>query len=111
MKRVVVWNWTDDPSVIPVQKLADADNTEQSSFAPSLQLFDKSTQSWIPARESCPPETRWDEVDYDTRVYRVAVCHLTQFALFYQLRPVAVLAPIDSALKMYTVTTSAALPK
>ncbi len=28
MKRVVVWNWTDDPSVIPVQKLADAGEIE-----------------------------------------------------------------------------------
>ena len=93
-----------------VQKLADADNTEQSSFAPSLQLFDKSTQSWIPARESCPPETRWDEVDYDTRVYRVAVCHLTQFGLYFQYAPVAVVS-IDEGdtFASYATATSQAI--
>ena len=82
-----------------------------AEWEPKLTIYDKATGGWINARDTCPLEKQWEETIHSLRQYSVRVCHLTQFALFYQLRPVAVLAPIDSALKMYTVNTSAALTR
>jgi len=49
-----------------------------SDWEPDLKIFDTSTQSWKLARETCPPELQFSEVDHATRRYSVDVCHLTQ---------------------------------
>ena len=57
-----------------------------TDWEPMLTIYDVDTKTWIPAKNTCPPETRWDEINHAERRYSVAVCHLTQFAVFYQKR-------------------------
>lgn len=63
----------------------------EDPFMPRLQLFDKTSNEWRDVSEFCPPEDRLEEWDYATSTYKVNVCHLTQFGLFFQQRPVIVL--------------------
>ena len=81
-------------------------------WQPDLKLYDVATKAWISAKDSCPPDKRWDEIDHEARVYRVAICHLTQFGLFFQQRPVATLAPPAGSLTGPILSnTSAALQR
>eukprot|EP00937_MAST-01D_sp_MAST-1D-sp2_P004381 g4381.t1 len=57
---------------------------------PSLMLFSEVHNKWMQARDTCDPPT-WT-VNYNTSMYTVHVCHLTQFALFFQSKPVASIA-------------------
>ena len=73
-----------------VQKILDGESAP-TDWEPSLTIYDVKTKEWIPAKLTCPPEKQWDEIIHAERRYSVAVCHLTQFALFFQKRPTAVL--------------------
>ena len=68
--------------------IAGTDTGTLSAFEPSLNIYDTTSHKWIPAKQTCPPPIQWDLIDHEHHMYEVAVCHLTQFAIFYQLRPV-----------------------
>jgi hypothetical protein len=57
---------------------------------PLLAFWDTTATppKWISARETCTPPR--DFVDVVHQVYEVDICHLTQFALFFQYHPIAV---------------------
>ena len=77
-----------------------------TDWEPSLQIYDVATTEWIPAKLTCPEELQWDEVVHATRTYSVDICHLTTLALFYQLRPIAVVdkvfTPMEAASVVWT---------
>lgn len=68
---------------------------DPDEFVPKLTIWDSQVQDWVNARDTC--EEPWDEVNRPEHRYSVAVCHLTQFALFYQMRPHAFLASSEPA--------------
>lgn len=70
---------------------------EQGSedWAPSMQIYSADCECWIEARDTC--DDPWDEVQHDIRRYSVAICHLTQFALWFQQRPIAILTFVGDA--------------
>ena len=68
-------------------------------FAPQLNLFNIERGAWEPAVMSCPPDQRFESIDYERQSYSCAICHLTQFGVFYQQLPVALLrAPMGGVL-------------
>lgn len=84
-----------------------------SDWSPQLNFWDTGTQQWINARDTCDESQRFEKTDFDLRIYSVAICHLTQFALFYQQRPVALIAPPASpalALASNDTATLALMP-
>ena len=104
----------DEPIVISmIYKVGKALEGEAApeDWTPSLTIYDVATKEWIAAKLTCPEEIQWDEIDFAKRRYSVRVCHLTQFALFYQQRPVAVLSPLDPAPERYWTNTSTALTR
>jgi hypothetical protein len=58
---------------------------------PEMYLWDTKTEDWIQAADSCPPEKYRSEVDYVNNQYILNICHLTQFAMFVQDAPKAIL--------------------
>merc|ERR1719163_954409 len=82
-----------DVSVLLSQSQAGSvpSDDPENAFMPRLQLYDIPSSQWLDAVDSCPPADRMEHFDYGTRTYTVHVCHLTQFALFLQQRPVLVL--------------------
>ncbi len=48
------------------------------------------TGVWISAADTCPPETRYSQYDKVARRLTVHLCHFSQYGLFYQTPPVAV---------------------
>lgn len=66
------------------------DNTGQdhpdARCLPELLLYDTYSQSWIEAKDTCPPPGRdepapWQNLDPVTLILDVQICHLTQFAV------------------------------
>ena len=66
------------------------DGQTPEDLAPQLNFFSKAESRWMDARDTCPPEQRWSMVDTVNKQYHIRICHLTQWAVFYQQRPVAV---------------------
>ena len=64
----------------------------RDAFMPTLELYDTASGRWRDVREFCPPEHRDVLIDYASRTATFKVCHLTQFGLFFQQRPVASIA-------------------
>ena len=60
-----------------------------AKWAPQLNLYNVDTRKWEPAVQSCPVADRFEEIDAINELYTVAICHLTQFGLYYQQAPVA----------------------
>jgi hypothetical protein len=63
------------------------DGEARALQTPSIMLFSEVHDKWMLARDTCDPPV-W-HVNYTTSMYTVHVCHLTQFALFFQSKPVA----------------------
>lgn len=68
------------------------DDFQERQLAPALMFWDTAEGAWIDARHTC--ETPWWRIDYEEKIYEVDVCHLTQFALFYQDAPVPLAFPV-----------------
>jgi hypothetical protein len=64
---------------------------EPEDVQPEMYLWDTKTENWIQAADSCPPEKYRSEVDYVNNQYILNICHLTQFAMFVQDAPKAIL--------------------
>ena len=47
-----------------------------SGYVPTLQLFNKTSQTWEDARDTCNPP--FESVDTTENTFTVSVCHLTQ---------------------------------
>ena len=78
-------------------------------FVPSLQLYNTETGVWESAALSCSGPVYFESVDYVRQLYTVNICHLTQFGVFYQQPPVALLkAPAGSVYLSNTTTGSLA---
>eukprot|EP01029_Cantina_marsupialis_P021981 TRINITY_DN533_c0_g1_i11.p1 TRINITY_DN533_c0_g1~~TRINITY_DN533_c0_g1_i11.p1 ORF type:complete len:1616 (+),score=685.93 TRINITY_DN533_c0_g1_i11:580-4848(+) len=80
------------PIILTMQFKADqifGDEGNADAMIPQLNLYDVETDSWINAKDSC--DEPWEEVNWSTKIYSVAVCHLTQFGMFYQEKPTALL--------------------
>lgn len=73
-----------------VDVVDSAEQQARDAFMPTLQLFDTVTQTWRSVTEFCPPEHRAIVIDYQAHTATFQVCHLTQFGLFFQQRPVIV---------------------
>eukprot|EP01029_Cantina_marsupialis_P021991 TRINITY_DN533_c0_g2_i2.p1 TRINITY_DN533_c0_g2~~TRINITY_DN533_c0_g2_i2.p1 ORF type:complete len:1739 (+),score=629.23 TRINITY_DN533_c0_g2_i2:197-5413(+) len=79
------------PIILTMQFKADqifGDEGNADAMIPQLNLYDVETNAWINAKDSC--DEPWEDVDWATNMYSVAVCHLTQFGLFYQDKPVGI---------------------
>ena len=75
-------------------------------WQPSLQIYDIATASWISAEETCPPEQRYSHIDRAKRKFTVDICHLTQFGVFYQRTPRAVIVATPATLLEDTTDVS-----
>lgn len=58
-----------------------------TGLGPVVMFYSTIEQRWMDVRDTCP-ERRW-EVDAERMTLTVDVCHLTQFGIWYQQRPVA----------------------
>ena len=79
-----------------------------ADWQPELTIFDTATGEWVRAQDTCPVAQRYSHVNHTSRQYSVDICHLTQFALYYQLRPTPVLESNvhDGALVVSTLTST-----
>ena len=78
-------------------------------WQPELTLWDTATSSWKNAKDTCPPEQQFEETIHAERRYSVDVCHLTQFALWFQRRPWPDIGAIEPPLPTIVTNSSEVL--
>jgi len=61
-------------------------------FMPKLRYYETLTEQWRDAAGSCPQESFYEYWNSAQRIYTVAFCHLTQFAVFETFSPPSVVA-------------------
>jgi len=74
-------------------RIGDTRSAQESSM-PLLHFFDTAREEWINAVDTCVAPDRYQAVFPHNNTYVVNICHLTQFAVFQQLRPAAVIAAL-----------------
>jgi hypothetical protein len=80
-----------------------------AALMPQLNFYSTKEGKWMNARDSCPVELRMEVVDVIAKTYSVHVCHLTQFGVFYQQPPVALLRPPPGAVLLANASSQLAL--
>mmetsp|Transcript_77843 Transcript_77843/g.170512 ORF Transcript_77843/g.170512 Transcript_77843/m.170512 type:complete len:881 (-) Transcript_77843:342-2984(-) len=53
-----------------------------SYYRPQLRYWESYREEWMAAADSCPTDTYFEQWNDLHKIYTVAVCHLTQFAIF-----------------------------
>ncbi|CAB4011511.1 Hypothetical predicted protein [Paramuricea clavata] len=74
----------DVEQMLKINKKVVSNEVTNEDVDPVLLLWDVKNQTWFQAAKTCPEP--WTYVDKKAKVFKVKVCHLTQFALFWTFK-------------------------